>query len=439
MCGVFGVFSSKNVPASEMTCLGLHALQHRGQESCGIVAACSGEFMARRGMGLACHVFHQDDLKLLKGNRAVGHVRYSTTGGSSMENAQPMLCDSKVGTIAMAHNGNISNADALKKKLSKEGAVFHSTTDSEVILNLMAKHSSAGVMEGITKTLGWLEGSYALVILTQDALIGVRDPMGTRPLCMGAFEDGWILASESCALNALDARFVRDVRPGEVVVIDAEGIHSVNFASKAEMRVCAMECIYLAREDSVIDQVQVHNSRLTAGRELYFEQPACADVVMGVPESGLAAALGYSAASGIPYVVGFVKNRYSDRSFIKPSEHLRKECIQMKLNVIKENVQGKRVIVVDDSIVRGNTSRRVVEALRKAGALEVHFRVASPVVKRGCSLGIDTFRDENLVGQSMTVEETRRMIGADSLGYLSLEGMQKAMGLEGKSCMKCFE
>ncbi len=437
-CGVFGVFSKENLDVSSITYYGLYALQHRGQESAGIVVSDGKELNGHKNMGLVSDIFNQKVLEELKGISAIGHVRYSTTGASHVNNAQPIIGKYKLGSIAIAHNGNLVNADIIRELLEDCGCVFQTSIDTEVILNLIARGGKKGIEKAAVDAIQAIKGSYAIVILTQDKLIGVRDPNGIRPLCIGKVNDSYILSSESCALDSVGADFVRDVEPGEIVIIDEEGIRSVNFAERTKCETCAFEYIYFARPDSTIDGINVYESRVRTGKKLFEESPAEADIVIGVPDSGVAAAVGYAAASGIPYGIGFIKNKYVGRTFITPSQEMRERAVSVKLNPLKVNVKGKRVVIVDDSIVRGTTSRRLVETLRKAGAKEVHFRVSSPIVKYPCYFGIDTPYRSELIGANSTVEEIRQEIGAESLGYISMEGLIQSLEENKGFCLGCF-
>jgi amidophosphoribosyltransferase len=438
-CGVFGVYSKTPFDAAGMTYYGLYALQHRGQESAGIAVSDGEKIEMHKGLGLITDAFsNKDDLHKLKGNIAIGHVRYSTTGGNSVENSQPLMANAKLGSIAMAHNGNLVNADVIRELLEDGGHIFHTSIDTEVIATLIARGASKGIEKAVVDAIQAVRGSFALVILTKNKLIGARDPHGIRPLCIGKIDDAFILASESCALDAVGAEYVRDVKPGEVVVIDETGIRSIQYSEDTACQTCSFEYIYFARPDSVIDGLDVYTTRVKSGEQLFREHKIDADLVVAVPDSGIPAAIGYAKASGIPYGTGFVKNRYVGRTFISPSQEIREKAVAVKLNPLKVNVAGKRVILIDDSIVRGTTSRHLVEAMKRAGATEVHFLVASPVVKNPCYFGIDTSYRSELVGANYTVNEIADMIGANSLGYLSLEGMYKCF--EGKKgfCVGCF-
>lgn len=437
-CGVFGVYSNSPLDVAGMTYYGLYALQHRGQESAGIAVSDGEKIDIHKGLGLITEAFSKDDLNKLKGHIAIGHVRYSTTGSTKVENAQPLVTTSKLGPIAMAHNGNLVNADVIRDLLEEGGHVFHTSIDSEVIATLIARGAKRGIENAVVDAMQAVRGSYAMVISTKDKLIGARDPHGIRPLCIGKVDDAYILASESCALDAVGAELVRDVEPGEIVAIDQDGVRSLKYSENTLCQTCAFEYIYFARPDSIIDGLDVQVTRVKAGEQLFKEHPIEADIVAAVPDSGIPAAIGYARASGIPYDTAFVKNRYVGRTFITPSQEIREKAVAVKLNPLKVNVRGKRVVLIDDSIVRGTTSKHLVDSLRRAGAKEVHFLVASPVVKYPCYFGIDISYRSELIGANHSIAEMADMIGADSLGYLSMEGMYKTF--EGKKgfCVGCF-
>lgn len=438
-CGVFGIYSpTDSVDVASLTYYGLYALQHRGQESCGIAVANGETINCYKNMGLVCDVFKPETLQGLKGHSAVGHVRYSTTGASLAVNAQPLLTQFKLGSMAIAHNGNLVNASEIRELLEDAGCLFQTSIDSEVILSLIARGASKGMEKAVLNAIQVIKGSFAIVILAEDKLIGVRDPHGIRPLCIGKMGDSYILSSESCALDSIGAEFVRDVAPGEVVMIDKNGLKSFNVIEKSDCQTCIFEYVYFARPDSIMDGVNVYESRVEAGKILYKESPVEADVVLGVPDSGLAAAVGFSEASGIPNRPAFIKNRYVGRTFISPNQELREKAVSVKLNVMKHMVEGKRVVLIDDSIVRGTTSRRLVELLRNAGATEVHFRVSSPVVKYPCYFGIDTPYRSELIGSTHSIEEISKEIGADSLGYISCDGLISSCNGKKGFCLGCF-
>jgi amidophosphoribosyltransferase len=447
-CGVFGVFSpGAGVDAAPLVYYGLLSLQHRGQESVGIAAASGGTIEVRKGMGLVGEVFTPEALSLIHGSAAIGHVRYSTAGSSTIENAQPFVSRMKAGSIAVAHNGTLSNADVVRELLEDAGVGFSSSSDSEVIVNLISKNYKKGLERAITDTIKSIKGSYALAVLTDKALIGARDPNGIRPLCLGRLGAGWLLASESCAIDAVGGEFVRDVEPGEVVIINEDEVLYFTFSEKTRRANCAFEYVYFARPDSVLDGVDVYDSRIRAGIILGRESAVVADLVIGVPDSGVPAAIGYGRATGTPFGLGIVKSKYVGRSFIAPNQDLRERSVSVKHNVIKSEVRDKRVVIIDDSIVRGTTSRRLVSILREAGAREVHFRVCSPPVRFPCYFGIDTPHRRDLISNSNNVQELCAAIGADSLAFLSVEGLLES--LDGKGgylnktqipgfCLGCF-
>lgn len=438
-CGVFGVYGHPN--AADLTYYGLYALQHRGQESAGIVTSDGFHFHQHRGMGLVPQIFTSSVLRDLTGSLAVGHTRYSTTGSSNMANAQPLTVDCARGQIAIAHNGNLTNAIPLRTELEAKGLIFQTTVDSEIILYLMAQPSLGGHENNLVQTLRRIEGAYSLVIMTERELIGVRDPFGFRPLCLGKKGDAWILSSETCALDLIHATFVRDVEPGEIVIIDENGVRSVQaFPLQDRRAFCIFEYVYFARPDSTIANRNVYKVRVEMGRQLARENPIAADAVIPVPDSGNCAALGFSLESGIPYEMAFVRNHYVGRSFLQPSELIRDFNVRVKLNLITELVQGKRVIIVDDSIVRGTTCKARVNNLKEAGAKEVHVLVSCPPHMHPCFYGID-FPDRNkLMAANYTIDEIRDYLNADSLAYLSQEGLVKATGLPAEAfCMACYD
>lgn len=443
-CGVFGMYDFDGHDVARTIYYGLFALQHRGQESCGIAVSDTegpkGKVLSSKGMGLVNEVFTQEDLDKLKGNIGVGHVRYSTAGASTRENAQPLVLNYIKGTLALAHNGNLVNAPELRRELAHDGAIFQTTIDSEVIAYHIARErvKTSSAEEAVQNAMKKLVGSYSLIVMSPRKLIGARDPFGFRPLCIGKRDNAYVLASESCALDTIGAEFVRDVEPGEMVVISPEkGIESHRELCQKEHGRCVFEYIYFARPDSVIDGMSVYQSRIIAGRCLAKDSPVDADLVVGVPESGNAAALGYSLESGIPYGTAFVKNGYVGRTFIKPKQSNRESSVKIKLNVLKEAVDGKRVIMIDDSIVRGTTSDRIVRMLRDAGATEVHVRISSPPFLWPCYFGTDIPEREQLIAYNRTIEEIRDVIGADSLGYLEIPRLEELVnGLS--ICKGCF-
>jgi amidophosphoribosyltransferase len=439
-CGIFGIYAP-GVDVALNTYWGLYALQHRGQESAGICVANGYAMDIRRGMGLVNEVF-RDSMPEMPGHISIGHVRYSTTGSSLAANIQPLLVSYAGGRISMAHNGNLTNAPMLRKKLELGGSVFQTTVDSEVIVNLIARSKKKKVEDKIVESLAQVGGAYCLVIMTEDKLIGVRDPNGFRPLCLGQLPaGGWVIASESCALDAVNAKFVRDIEPGEMVVIEGKEVLSRRIVTeKQPASLCVFEYIYFARPDSVIDGQSVHLARLAMGRQLAIESGIRADIVISVPDSGTTAALGYSAQSGIPFEEGLMKNRYIGRTFIQPEQKKRDAGVRIKLNAVRSAVAGKSIIMVDDSIVRGTTSGRIVKMLREAGAKKIHMCVSSPPILYPCYYGIDTSVRKELVASSKNVEQIRRYIGADSLYYLSIEGLAKCVPNvnTGGLCHACF-
>jgi amidophosphoribosyltransferase len=438
-CGVFGVYSGDpQKDAASLVYYGLLSLQHRGQESAGIAAVREDTIECRKGMGLVGEVFNQDLITQIKGSAAVGHVRYSTSGTSSIENAQPFVSRFKLGSIAVAHNGTLTNADVVRELLEDAGIGFTSTSDSEVIVNLIAKNYKKGLEKALTDTIKFIKGSYALLVLTNDALVGARDPNGIRPLCLGKLDDGWILASESCAIDSVGGEFVRDVEPGEVVIINKDQVLSFTFSEKTRRAVCAFEYVYFARPDSVIDGMDVYGARIRAGEILGRESTAAADLVIGVPDSGIPAAMGYGRATKTLFGLGIVKSKYVGRTFIAPNQALRERAVSVKHNVIPSEVRGKRVVLIDDSIVRGTTSRRLVSILKKAGAKEVHIRVCSPPVRFPCYFGIDTPHRRDLISNLNSVSELCSSLGADSLAFISVEGLLESLDGDGGYCLGCF-
>lgn len=441
-CGVFGIFNNNDkLDVARLTYHGLYALQHRGQESAGIAVNDEGTVLQHKDMGLVPEIFNEVVLNHLKGKIAIGHVRYSTTGASMRENAQPMVVKYRNGQIALAHNGNLVNASQLRSQMEESGAIFQSTSDTEVIANLISRYrvGSDSIEETLEKVMKDIKGSYALVILTPKRLVGIRDPLGIRPLCIGILGKSYVLASESCALDSIGAEFVRDVNPGEIVLIGEDGITSVQTEPAKCSNLCIFEFVYFARPDSMIDGASVHQARIEAGKRLAIEHPVEADIVIGAPDGGLNAALGYSRQSGIPYGQGLLKNRYVGRTFIQPEQGQRESGVRIKFNAMKSEISGKRVIMVDDSIVRGTTTRRIVQMLKDAGAREVHMRVSSPPYKFPCYFGIDISSSKQLVASKYSVDEIKNMIGADSLGYLSLEGLlQTPVGARCGFCTACF-
>jgi amidophosphoribosyltransferase len=437
-CGVFGVFGHPN--AAELTYYGLYALQHRGQESAGIVTSDGKQFCVHKGMGLVPQVFKGEILHRMIGEIALGHTRYSTTGSSHLSNAQPLTVDCARGQIAIAHNGNLTNAAKLRNELEARGSIFQTTVDSEIILHLMAQPTN-GHGNNLIHSLRRIEGAYSLIIMTEKELIGVRDPHGFRPLCLGQVDGAWVLASETCALDLIHAKFVRDIEPGEMVVINKEGVSSIQvFPEQARRAFCIFEYVYFARPDSTVDGRSVYKVRVDMGKELAREFPVAADIVVPVPDSGNCAALGYSLESGIPFEMAFVRNHYVGRSFLQPSQLIRDFDVRVKLNLIEELVKDRRVIVVDDSIVRGTTCKARVNNLKEAGAKEVHVMVSCPPHMHPCVYGIDFPDRSKLMAANYSCEDIRKYLNADSLHYLSQGGMVRATGRPAEAfCMACYD
>ncbi len=429
-CGVFGIFDRSGKDVAQNVYYGLFALQHRDQESCGIAANRDGEVTLHKDMGLVPDVFSADVIDRLPGNIALGHVRYSTTGGSVRENAQPLVTRYVKGTLAFAHNGNLRNTEELRDQLSKQGAIFQTTIDSEIIAYLIARERARtpNVESAIVAAMPYLSGAYSLLVMSPKKLMAVRDPLGYRPLCIGRLGDATVFASETCALDTIGAEFVRDVEPGEVVIADRHGVRSIRTHVAGVRRLCIFEYIYFARADSTIDGRGVHDARITAGRQLAREYPVDADLVIGVPDSGLDAAAGYALESGIPLARGFVKNNYVGRTFIRPQQSQRETGVRIKLNPIHSTVSGKRIVMVDDSIVRGTTSAHIVRLLKSAGALEVHVRISAPPFLWPCYYGTDIPSREELTAQNHTIDEIREQIGADSLGFLQTDSLAGLLG-----------
>lgn len=444
-CGVFGIIKNEKSDVAHDAYYGLFALQHRGQESAGIVVNDDGLFKSYKDVGLVNDVFDREAISSLgEGNMAVGHVRYGTTGTDGRLNAQPIMVNHIKGRMALAHNGNLTNSYELRRMLELSGSIFHTTSDTEVISYIITKEriNSKSIEEAIGKAMGTIKGAYSLVIMSPSKLIAVRDPNGFRPLCYGTTEDGgYVIASESAALDAVGATLVRDVRPGEIIVFSKDGVKSItDHCNDAKQSVCVFEYIYFARPDSVIDGCSVHSSRLRAGAFLALEHPVQADIVIGVPDSGIDAAIGFSRQSGIPYGIGFIKNKYIGRTFISPGQKSREDKVKIKLNPIKETVYGKRVVLIDDSIVRGTTCARIVNLIREAGAKEVHVRISAPPFVNPCYYGTDIDSRDSLIACNHTTEEIAKIIGADTLGYLSVDNVKKiAQGEHCKGfCTGCF-
>ena len=441
-CGVFGVYSTETRDVANTVYYGLYALQHRGQESCGIAVAYANKIEYYKGMGLIPDVFSGHNLQELpEGDIAIGHVRYSTTGASLLVNAQPIVFTGKCGKMALAHNGNLTNTDELRADLISDNAVFQTTIDSEAMAMLINKFSDGDIVRGVLKACEYFKGSYALVVMTADKLIAVRDPYGIRPLCIGQNMDDVIVASESCAIDAVGATFLRDVEPGEVLVVDSAGMHSYHMecGKKCKPAACIFEWGYFSRPDSILDGGSVYQTRMLAGKILAENYPVDADIVSGVPDSALVAARGYSQVSGIPYVEALEKNRYVGRTFIQPDQKMRENSVSVKMNPLRANIQGKRLILIDDSIVRGTTSKRIVRMLKNAGAKEVHVRICSPVIKHPCHLGIDMQSYSQLIGANKTEKEICEYLGADSLKYLTVEQLvESCKDAKIGFCLGCF-
>jgi amidophosphoribosyltransferase len=441
-CGVFGIWGHPE--ASQITYYGLHSLQHRGQEGAGIVSTDGEKLVAVKGEGLVNEVFGNGRLQELgAGKAAIGHVRYATAGGGGYENVQPLLFHSQTGSLALAHNGNLVNANALKHQLETMGSILQTTSDTEVLAHLIKRSGYTLLKDRVKNALSMLKGAYAFLIMTETEMMVALDPNGLRPLSLGRLNDAYVVASETCAFDVVGAEFIRDIEPGELLIIDNGGLHSERFTMHTQRAMCSMEYIYFSRPDSNIDGINVHTARKSLGKQLAMESAVDADVVTGVPDSSISAAIGYAEFSGIPYELGLIKNRYVGRTFIQPSQSLREQGVKMKLSPVRGVVEGKRVVMVDDSIVRGTTSRRIVKMLRDAGATEVHVRISSPPIKNPCFYGIDTSTHEELIASSHSVEEMREIIGADSLAFLSPGGMVEAIdrpfdGENRGQCMACF-
>jgi amidophosphoribosyltransferase len=436
-CGVFGIYG--HTEAARLAYLGLYALQHRGQESCGIVSSSGHELRSERAMGLVPDVFDEERLNKLPGASAIGHVRYSTAGEVSIREAQPFLVACQHGQVAICHNGNLPFATEERKRLERAGAIFSSTSDTEVVLHGIARSQAADIIEAIPEVLRETEGAFSMLFLTPRALIAIRDPRGFRPLALGRLGDAWVVASETCAFDLIEARYVRDVEPGEMIVIDAAGIHSSHPLPPQQHSMCIFEHVYFARPDSLIYGQSVNRSRHLMGKQLALEQPAAADIVVPVPDSGVAAAIGYASQSGLAFRHGLVRNHYVHRTFIEPKQAIRSFGVRIKLNPVRHLIDGRRVVLIDDSIVRGTTSKKIVRMVREAGAREVHLRISCPPTVSPCFYGVDTPNKSELIAAQMSVAAIRDFIGADSLGYLSLEGMLKATGLEPEaSCVACW-
>ena len=439
-CGVFGVYGVPD--AASLVYYGLHALQHRGQEGCGIVACGDDQVLRRiKGEGLVHEIFSDEEkFAGLPGSMAIGHVRYSTTGGGSIENVQPFLFRHNTGDFALAHNGNLVNSEQLRKYLEDHGSLFQSSSDSEILAHLIRKDNKERHRPrilAIKEALNMIEGAFAFLIMTKNRLYVCRDKHGLRPLSLGRLGEGYVVSSETCALDAVGATFIRDIEPGEIVTIDHHGLRSNFYSDFRHHFMCAMEYIYFSRPDSDIEGTNVHSFRKLTGRLLYEESPVEADIVVGVPDSSLSAAMGYAEASGLPYEMGLIKNKYIARTFIQPSQALREKGVRMKLSAVKSIVRGQRIVLIDDSVVRGTTSRRIVKMLREAGATEVHLRIASPPIKSPCFYGVDMSTYDELLCAHKSLDEVREILGVDSLAFLSREALYKA-GKRSELCLACF-
>ena len=438
-CGVFGVFNHEN--AAELTYYGLHALQHRGQEGAGIVTSDGSELHQHKGEGLVRNIFSQKEMERIKGIHSIGHVRYSNSTTDGLLNVQPFLFLSQSGPLGLCHNGNIVNTRQLKTFLEREGSIFQTTSDTEVLAHLVKRHRGDTLLEALKDSLNYLDGAFAFLLLKENKLYVALDKYGLRPLSLGRIgEKGYVVASETCAFDAVGAEFIRDIQPGEVLQIDLNGIKSTSYAATENRAMCSMEYIYFARPDSDIEGVNVHQARKNTGRVLAKEAPAKGDLVIGVPDSGLSAAIGFAEESGIPFEIGMVKNKYVGRTFIEPSQELREQGVKMKLSPVRSLVKDKSVILIDDSIVRGTTSKKLIQMLRSAGAREIHFRISSPKIVAPCFYGVDFSTYDELIGATHTTEEIRELIGADSLAFLSVEGLTEGVGRGknlGKNCGQC--
>ncbi|WP_158734626.1 amidophosphoribosyltransferase [Alteribacillus sp. YIM 98480] len=440
-CGVFAVWGHKD--AAQITYYGLHSLQHRGQEGAGIVVSDGDQLSIHKGLGLVTEAFKEGELDQLKGNASIGHVRYATAGGGGLNNCQPLLFRSQTDSLAVAHNGNIVNANGVKHQLENQGSIFQSTSDTEVLAHLIKRSVYPRLEDKMTNALSMLKGAYAFAVMTEDKLMVAQDPNGLRPLSIGRLGDAYVVASETCAFDVVGAEYEREVQPGEIITFDENGMHSELFSNAAPRRLCSMEYVYFSRPDSNLDQINVHTARKNLGKQLAEESPVEADIVTGVPDSSISAAIGYAEQAGIPYELGMIKNRYVGRTFIQPSQELREQGVKMKLSPVRGVVEGKRVVMVDDSIVRGTTSRRIVRMLKDAGALEVHVRISSPPITHPCFYGIDTSTKSELIAANHTTEEMREKMDADSLSFISIDGMLKGIGRKHYDsncgqCLACF-
>jgi amidophosphoribosyltransferase len=436
-CGVFGVFG--NDEAAKLTYLGIYALQHRGQESAGIASTDGTDVRVHKALGHVQEIFTPQVIASLPGSAAIGHTRYSTAGDTTLMNAQPVVIDCNKGKIALAHNGNLTNAIEVRRRLEHRGSIFQTTSDTEVIVHLIARSAARNLSGAIADALNQVEGAYSLVLLTRDEIYAIRDPRGFRPLSLGRIEDAWVVGSETCAFDLIDAEYVREVEPGEMVRISRSGIESIRFAPEKPHQYCIFEHVYFSRPDSLVFGRPVNQSRERLGRLLAREHPVAADIVAPVPDSGVPAAVGYAAESGIPFRMALIRNHYIGRTFIEPSQAIRDFGVKLKLNPVRRMLEGQRVVLVDDSIVRGTTSRKIVRLVREAGATEVHVRISCPPTISPCYYGVDTPRREELIAANQSTEEIRKFLGADSLGYLSLEALREAVeDTERKFCTSCY-
>jgi amidophosphoribosyltransferase len=436
-CGVFAVFGHPE--AAKLTYLGLYALQHRGQESAGIVSSDGHRLLSHKAMGHVAEVFNEEVLQGLAGHAAIGHTRYSTAGDTALKNAQPLSVSCQKGQVALAHNGNLINAASIRRELEARGDIFQTTSDTEVILHYFARSRHSGIPESIADALDRVAGAYSLVMLVNDSVYAIRDPRGFRPLSLGQVNGAYVVASETCAFDMISATYLREVEPGEMVILDQRGLTSLRFAPPAQSAQCIFEHVYFSRPDSIVFGRSVQTSREVLGRRLAREHPVEADLVVPVPDSGVAAAIGYSEESGIPVKFGLIRNHYVGRTFIEPTQAIRDFGVKLKLNPVRSLLEGKRVVLVDDSIIRGTTSRKIVRLVREAGAREVHLRISCPPTVSPCYYGIDTPTKKELIASSHSVEDIRAYVGADTLGYLSLEGMREAVGdKEGRYCLACY-
>ena len=436
-CGVFGIFGHPE--AAKLAYLGIYALQHRGQESAGIAAADGLEVRNHRALGLVQEIFTPEVIARLPGSAAIGHTRYSTAGDTTLINAQPIMIDCNKGKLALGHNGNLTNALELRRKLEHRGSIFQTTSDTEVIVHLVARSAARNLPGAFADALGQVEGAYSLLVLTRDEMYAIRDPRGFRPLVLGRLDGAWVAASETCAFDLIDAEYVREIEPGEMVRISRSGVESIHFAPEKQHQYCIFEHVYFSRPDSIVFGRPINQSREQLGRLLAREHPADADVVTPVPDSGVPAAVGYAAESGIPFRMGLIRNHYVGRTFIEPEQSIRDFGVKLKLNPVRRMLEGQRVVLVDDSIVRGTTSRKIVRLVREAGATEVHVRISCPPTISPCYYGVDTPRRDELIAAQQSVEEIRKFLGADSLGYLSLESLRAAVDdKDHKFCTACY-